>query len=63
MKEAFPLSHQIYEVQNKDTWKSIAQHFYGNTEMSQKILTANLHLLGPERMLVPGQKIIIPKRR
>lgn len=50
-----------YEVQSGDTLSAIAQQFYGDSGLSDRIFQANRHQLNNPNTIFPGQFLRIPQ--
>lgn len=55
-----PVHKRMYQVQDNDTWNSIAIKVYGDESMAARIRLANLHLLSNGNSLPHGKKIVLP---
>lgn len=50
-----------YEIKSGDTLSKISKQFYGNANLYNKIVEANLEVIRDANLIYPGQKIRIPK--
>jgi nucleoid-associated protein YgaU len=51
---------QYYVVKSGDTLSKIAEEFYGDKMLYDRIFDANRNLLSDPNKIKPGQKLLIP---